>query len=179
MDIRTQRLIVAFRNSGMTQKEICEKTGINPGALSSYLSGRYFPKQKALEALSNILSVPIDYLMGIEKPNPLRDAYYELLKREAYLEGFETLSDEGKEKVKEYIDFLHSKGEYEANVSYRLVMLTSTVLSPMATSGAILFPSAPSTHGFSDGTSHSVHFPSVPQAVRSCCPWHRLGCTYG
>jgi len=64
MDIRTQRLNEAFNASGMTQTELCEKTGITKGALSSYLSGRYFPKQKAIEALANALNVPIAYLMG-------------------------------------------------------------------------------------------------------------------
>ena len=52
----------------MTQAEICRKTGINQGALSSYLCGRYYPKQKALEALSSVLKVPIPYLMGYDVP---------------------------------------------------------------------------------------------------------------
>lgn len=66
MDIRTQRLNEAFRASGMTQAELCKKTGITKGALSSYLSGRYFPKQKAIELLANALNVPIIYLMGYD-----------------------------------------------------------------------------------------------------------------
>ncbi|MDO5015259.1 MAG: XRE family transcriptional regulator [Clostridia bacterium] len=65
MDLRTQRLKTLVENSGMTQSEICEKTGINKGALSSYLSGRYFPKQKTLEKLSNLFNVSINYLMGL------------------------------------------------------------------------------------------------------------------
>lgn len=66
MDIRTQRLNEAFRASGMTQKELCDKTGITKGAMSSYLSGRYFPKQRTIELLSNALNVSIPYLMGYE-----------------------------------------------------------------------------------------------------------------
>lgn len=68
MDIRTQRLNEAVRASGMTQAEICRKTGINQGALSSYLCGRYYPKQKALEELSSVLKVPIPFLMGYDVP---------------------------------------------------------------------------------------------------------------
>lgn len=71
MDIRTLRLRKAFKESGLTQTEICEKTGINKGALSSYLAGRYFPKQKTLEQLSKILKVSISYLMGIDEPSSL------------------------------------------------------------------------------------------------------------
>lgn len=66
MDIRTERLNKAFRASGMSQTELCKKTGINQGALSSYLSGRYFPKQRAIELLANALNVSIPYLMGYE-----------------------------------------------------------------------------------------------------------------
>lgn len=67
MDIRTQRLNEAFNASGMTQTELCNKTGITKGALSSYLSGRYFPKQRAVELLANALNVPIPYLLGWEE----------------------------------------------------------------------------------------------------------------
>lgn len=65
MDIRTKRLRELFEQSGLSQTEVCGRTGINKGALSSYLSGRYFPKQNALEQLANIFNVSIKYLMGI------------------------------------------------------------------------------------------------------------------
>lgn len=64
MDIRTERLNKAFKASGLSQSELCDKADINKGALSSYLSGRYFPKQIALEKLSSVLNVSISYLMG-------------------------------------------------------------------------------------------------------------------
>lgn len=66
MDIRTKRLNEAFHASGLSQSELCEKANINKGALSSYLSGRYFPKQIALEKLSSALNVSISYLMGFD-----------------------------------------------------------------------------------------------------------------
>lgn len=66
MDIRTERLNKAFEASGLSQAELCEKAGINKGALSSYLSGRYFPKQVAVEKLSSALGVSVQYLMGYD-----------------------------------------------------------------------------------------------------------------
>lgn len=69
MDIRTQRLNAAFIASGMTQTELCNKTGITKGAISSYLSGTYFPKQRSLEALADALNVSIPYLMGYDEMN--------------------------------------------------------------------------------------------------------------
>lgn len=68
MDIRTERLNKAFKASGLSQSELCDKADINKGALSSYLSGRYFPKQIALEKLSSVLNVSISYLMGFDVP---------------------------------------------------------------------------------------------------------------
>ena len=70
MDIRTERLNKAFKASGLSQSELCDKADINKGALSSYLSGRYFPKQVALEKLSSVLNVSISYLMGFDVSTP-------------------------------------------------------------------------------------------------------------
>lgn len=72
MDIRTKRLRSVFEKSGLTQTEVCEKTGINKGALSSYLSGRYFPKQKTIDKLSKVFNVSINYLMGFEPEHSQR-----------------------------------------------------------------------------------------------------------
>ena len=72
MDIRTKRLRNVFEKSGLTQTEVCEKTGINKGALSSYLSGRYFPKQKTIDKLSRVFNVSINYLMGFEPEHTQR-----------------------------------------------------------------------------------------------------------
>lgn len=72
MDIRTKRLRDVFEKSGLTQTEVCEKTGINKGALSSYLSGRYFPKQKTIDKLSKVFNVSINYLMGFEPEHSQR-----------------------------------------------------------------------------------------------------------
>lgn len=66
-DIRLIRLQNAFRNSGMSQKELCAKTGITTGALSSYLSGRYFPKQNTLSKIAAGLGVSLSYLMGLDE----------------------------------------------------------------------------------------------------------------
>ena len=65
-DERTKRLRKAVENSGYSQTQLCEITGINKGALSSYLSGRYYPKQQAIEKLSEALNVPIFWLMGYD-----------------------------------------------------------------------------------------------------------------
>ena len=90
MDIRTERLNKAFKASGLSQSELCDKADINKGALSSYLSGRYFPKQIALEKLSSVLNVSISYLMGFDvstsesSVNPSSASPFELLCKNRY-----------------------------------------------------------------------------------------------
>lgn len=68
MDIKSERLANALRESGLSQVELCKKAGVTAGALSSYLSGRYHPKQKTLERLANALNVSVLYLMGFDTP---------------------------------------------------------------------------------------------------------------
>jgi len=79
-DERTKRLRKAVENSGYSQTQLCEITGINKGALSSYLSGRYYPKQQAMEKLSEALNVPIFWLMGYDTESDSdsqeEDSYY-------------------------------------------------------------------------------------------------------
>jgi len=102
MDIRTLRLNEAFSASGMTQTELCDKTGITKGALSSYLSGRYFPKQRAIEALSNALGVSITYLMGYDEMNEDRSNAQE----EILIEKIRKLSDSSRFVLEGIIDTL-------------------------------------------------------------------------
>lgn len=76
MDIRATRLKQAIERSEYTRAEICEKVGISNGALSSYLTGRYFPKQDTLYKLSKVLGVSIGWLMGIDELDDLSKITY-------------------------------------------------------------------------------------------------------
>ena len=76
MDIRAIRLRQAIEQSEYTRAEICEKVGISNGALSSYLTGRYFPKQDTLYKLSKVLGVSIGWLMGIDELDDLSKITY-------------------------------------------------------------------------------------------------------
>ena len=62
------RLKEAIEISGLKPAEIVELSGINKGALSSYLSGRYKPKQDNLYLLSKTLNVSESWLMGLDVP---------------------------------------------------------------------------------------------------------------
>lgn len=62
------RIKEALELRGMKQAELVEKTGIDKGQMSSYLSGRYKPKQANLHLIACALSVDEAWLMGYDVP---------------------------------------------------------------------------------------------------------------
>lgn len=63
-----ERLREAMLEAGKKQADLVRETGIDKGALSSYLSGKYEPKQKAIGALARALSVSEMWLWGYDVP---------------------------------------------------------------------------------------------------------------
>ena len=62
------RLREAMDDAGKKQADLVRETGIDKGALSSYLSGKYEPKQKAIGALARALGVSEMWLWGYDVP---------------------------------------------------------------------------------------------------------------
>lgn len=63
-----ERLREAMNEAGKKQADLVRETGIDKGALSSYLSGKYEPKQKAIGALARALGVSEMWLWGYDVP---------------------------------------------------------------------------------------------------------------
>lgn len=68
MNSTAQRIKEAMSLRGLKQVDLVEKTGINKGALSSYISGRYIPKQNNLCILAKALNVNEYWLSGYNVP---------------------------------------------------------------------------------------------------------------
>lgn len=66
MDIRTERILIAFSKSALKQIDVCNLTGISKSLMSAYLSGRCFPKQNNYEKLAQVFGVSVDYLRGFD-----------------------------------------------------------------------------------------------------------------
>lgn len=62
------RIKKALEVREMRQSELVEKTGIDKGQMSSYLAGRYKPKQKNLSLIAEALNVDEAWLMGYDVP---------------------------------------------------------------------------------------------------------------
>lgn len=64
----SQRLKEALESSGKKQADLVRETGLDRGSVSSYLSGRYEPKQKAIYSMARALDVNEAWLMGYDVP---------------------------------------------------------------------------------------------------------------
>lgn len=64
--IFSQRLRERLSELGMTQKDLCEKTGIDKSLMSRYFNGIYTPRLDMLITLSNALQcTPNDLMQGL------------------------------------------------------------------------------------------------------------------
>lgn len=69
------RIKEALELREMKQADLVEKTGIDKGQMSSYLSGRYKPKQVNLHLIAEALSVDEAWLMGFDVPMEKKDTF--------------------------------------------------------------------------------------------------------
>lgn len=68
MKTTAERIKEGMELRGLKQADLVEKTGISKGALSSYISGRYIPKQNNIYLISKALNVSESWLMGNDVP---------------------------------------------------------------------------------------------------------------
>lgn len=68
MSTTSQRIQEGLELRGLKQADLVEKTGISKGALSSYISGRYTPKQTNIYLIAKALDVNEAWLMGADVP---------------------------------------------------------------------------------------------------------------
>jgi len=70
IEIKTtsDRIKEALLIKNMRQADLVEKTGISKGALSSYISGKYEPKQTNTYLIAKALNVNVSWLMGYDVP---------------------------------------------------------------------------------------------------------------
>ncbi|MBD5457711.1 MAG: helix-turn-helix domain-containing protein [Lachnospiraceae bacterium] len=68
MNTIAERIRKGMELRNLKQTDLVEKTGISKGALSSYISGRYEPKQNNIYLIAKALSVNEAWLMGVDVP---------------------------------------------------------------------------------------------------------------
>lgn len=68
MDTIGERIKEALKMRDMIQADLAEKTGLAKSAISSYINGKYEPKQQAIYLMAKALNVSEAWLMGYDVP---------------------------------------------------------------------------------------------------------------
>lgn len=71
----SQQLKKIMKTRGISQAELCERTGIPKSAMSQYISGSFKPKQERTYLLAKALNTTPEYLMGLTE-DPQASASY-------------------------------------------------------------------------------------------------------
>lgn len=69
MSIFSERLRKAMDAAGKKPADLVRETGLDKGAVSCYMSGKYEPKQKAVDLLARALDVSASWLVGAAESN--------------------------------------------------------------------------------------------------------------
>lgn len=112
------RIREAMKIREIKQAELVERTKIDKGQISSYLSGKYKPKQHNLNLIAQVLSVDEAWLMGFDVPmehchstEPLKGGSPQIL------QYYNMLNDIGKHKATERVKELTEVPRYTRNDS--------------------------------------------------------------
>ena len=104
MSTTSKRIQEGMELRGLKQADLVEKTGISKGALSSYISGRYVPKQNNTFLIAKALNVNEAWLMGADVPMERIDATSEnqTSEQKELNEIYVQLSSNNRERVLTY-----------------------------------------------------------------------------
>lgn len=106
--------IIALRQ--VKQVDIIESTGITKGALSSYITGRYEPKQDKVYILAKYFNVSEAWLMGYDVPMERVSAASSVpvdVQKAQLLKYYELLNEEGRNRLLEQAQFFASQDKYK------------------------------------------------------------------
>lgn len=120
----SDRIKEGLQIRNMKQVELVEKTGIGKGALSSYISGKYNPKQNNIYKIAKALDVNEAWLMGYDVPmerinqlNKLEVTNDEL----ELLNNYKKLNDLGKKEANKRVAELTEINKYSKSSSISTV----------------------------------------------------------
>lgn len=95
----SERIKSGLEMRDMKQADLSKITGISRGALSSYISGRYVPKQGNIYRIAKALNVSEIWLMGADVPYERKESFFVSQAERELIEKFAILDDSGKEAV--------------------------------------------------------------------------------
>lgn len=93
-----KRLKEMMDNRGMKQKDLVEKTGIEKSLISSYLSGRYIPKDDKVQLIAKALNCDPLWLIGYDGINEDEE--------QSFVELFRLLTADEKRTIGKILQYL-------------------------------------------------------------------------
>ena len=119
VDIK-DRIKEALEKRELTQSELAEKANIDKGQLSSYISGKYKPRQNNIDALSVALNVSEAWLMGFDVP----------MERKAFEQQWDKESQQLEDKISAFYHQLKGLGwSYEWLDTEKMYLLSNETTS--------------------------------------------------
>ena len=104
-----ERLKKVMTDKGITQSELCVRTGIPKSAMSQYLSGAFRPKQERSRLIAKAVGVSEDWLNGIDENSRVKATDEDI--KFALWGGAEGITDEMFEEVKQFADMVRLREE--------------------------------------------------------------------
>jgi len=99
------RLRSLRKEAQLTQSELGRLLGLSKQTISCYENATRQPDAATLKRLASVFGVSVDYLLGnSQHRNPHKTGHLP-----DGLEGYEELSEEGKEHVREFLEFIKQK----------------------------------------------------------------------
>ncbi len=134
-----QRIKIARKNQGLTQKELAERAGTATGTIQQYELGKRQPRADQLRAIASSLGVTVDYLLDVkparavdpneteaerEKRLGLPEGYFKRLatpeetaRRDRLLDSFMEMNATGQQKAVEQVSDLAKIPDYQKETS--------------------------------------------------------------
>lgn len=103
------RLKEAMKEKGVSQAELCTKTGIPKSAMCQYISGAFRPKQQRTHLIAKELGVSEGWLTGQIVENDVHVSKESL--KFALFNGSEGITDEMYEEVKQFAEMVKLREE--------------------------------------------------------------------
>lgn len=110
------RIRIAMNNKGMKQIDLVNATGLDKSRISNYLSGKYEPKQLAINKLAIALDVNEMWLWGLDVPmerskaqknnDAIADIVTKMRNDEVFLSVVKSLNELDDEKLKSVAEML-------------------------------------------------------------------------
>ena len=104
------RIVMARKYAGLSQKELALKMKISPSTLNGYEKGNHDPKSPGLTAISQICNVTVDYLLGLtDIPNQDLASSPLSSKEKELITDFRKLNSQGQDYIFQTMDMVKDK----------------------------------------------------------------------